>query len=856
MRSWRVSWRNLTRKKWRTFLTIAAIVIGVASTAAAVGTVQTTQKMISDLTEKQLGNVDYYVFSSDNVLKADWIEKTAEVDGVAQTLGTFQSSFFVKSVDGVSAVDISQRDRWQRKANIIGVSDMESDILDLEVVEGSFADDGIAIDEHTAAIWGVRVGDVVTFEGQPIRGNLSRQDEARSSSGRETYEAKISAIFQDTFQFVNPDSWSAASGQSWQILLPLHELQTWIGLGNVIQEVQVKVQDDFNEAFVREKLDEALSDEESLFVQPAIADENRVATGFEELYAILYVVGGLSLLISVFILYNTLYISIVERQREFAIMKTVGYTSWQVQGQIFREVALFALVGTVFGIGLGMLLTIGLVDLLFQTFQNKLTYDIQWREALLVSFVAGITIPLLAAWLPVFKAGRVSVTSVIRNGSQTLNRSKGYIRAVVAIVLILPGLFVNHMIAFLPLFLGVAFLFPYIFRGIKWVLSPLNTWLFGREGKVAARTITRNINRTSMTAAILSFGVTLFVFIGSLGVAFADATESLTRQTLGGDIRIQYSVPITTAQENKWQNIEGVEEVVSFPSGMFIWHMDGESRYLQLSGVTPAQMEKFPFFTYDQKDQGDLMDQLREPHTVVLSTAAYEQWGRKVGDTIVLDTMKGEQQFEVVGVVDTMQPGAGYFAFAHVDTLARDLGVSERREAILQVQDEQIGAVKNTLLENDSLNIAGMLTIPEVIQSRTEQTADIFRMLNGIVGLGIVVAGIGMMNTLLMNTMERIREIGVMRAVGVTRRQMQKMILSEAFFIGTSAACVGAVMGIVVMYMTTVQSSDYWMPLPFMISWNTIAFAVIFSLVVSLLASLLPGRKADQVNISNALQHE
>lgn len=834
MTSWRISWRNLKRKKLRSVLTIVAIVLGVAATVATISTVQTTEHTLDHYTEKMYANVDYDVLSKEGRLGAEWLDKLASVDGVSEAMGELKASFSIASLSGPSSADLTSLHKEQVKVNAIGVSDLSSNILDLEVVAGQLTAAGLVIDESTSQTWGVGVGDRVRFHDDGT-----------------DHQAEVTAIVQNNPLLINPDSWKSADvNHAWHVLLPLDMLQEWTGQGASLQRLQIRIQDNVDTDVVRERLDHVLATDEALFVQPTVADKNLVGTGLEELYAVLYVVGALSLLMSAFILYSTLYISMVERRREFAIMKAFGYTPGQVKGQILREVLLLALLGTVIGLMLGAWLSLGLTQLMFQAFRDSLTYDLQWKEAMLIATAAGIIIPLVAAWVPVSMASHIPVTSVFREGAPpgTPATSGKVTRLIVGLMLFIPGLFINHAVAFLPFFLGLALLFPGLFRCVKWLLTPLNALLFGREGHIAARNMDRHQSRTAMTAAILSFGITLLVFMSSLNLSIENGMAELTRESLGGDVWIRYSEPISSQQVNDLEQIDGVDAVTTYMADTFVWHLDDGLRQLPVKSVTEQQMEKFPLFSYDHTRQDDLPKLLREPHTLVLGNSAYEAWGGQIGEAVVLETPEGKASFKVVGVVDTMQQGS-YVGFAHDDTFKQDLGLDSPDEALLLTNDDSAQAVKETMLKSELSHIAAVTTLQEHIQSNIRQLKDFFTMLHAVVGLGIVVAGIGMTNTMFMNITERIREIGTMHAVGLTRWQLQKMMLSEAFFIGGAAALIGMFTGVLMMAVTAIQDMSFMMPLSFVISWQSVFWAIFSALVISWFACLIPARRAITVKI-------
>lgn len=176
--------------------------------------------------------------------------------------------------------------------------------------------------------------------------------------------------------------------------------------------------------------------------------------------------------------------------------------------------------------------------------------------------------------------------------------------------------------------------------------------------------------------------------------------------------------------------------------------------------------------------------------------------------------------------------------------------------ALLLTEEAATLRVKKAILTNEDLSVATVSTLPEEIEAMEQQMGNIFFMLNALVGIGIVVAGIGILNTLLMNIMERMREIGAMRALGITRRQLRKMMIVEAFFIGAIAAFVGVIFGILLMYVTSLQDIELLSSVPFVVSWSGVLGGIVFSIVVSMIACLIPSKQAVKIPVSDALKYD
>ncbi|MBA4537858.1 ABC transporter permease [Bacillus aquiflavi] len=843
MKSWQISWRNLMAKKLRSFLTIVAIILGVASVLISTSMVRTTQNTIEDAT-KQLDVVDFFFLSSSGSASEQWLEKMNNIDNVSTTVGILRQKIQLSNIDGEEAVNLSKKDQKQLAVDLIGVNDLQNKILHFDVIEGELKKPGITIDQATAQLWKVQIGDKVTFSQKDKEGSISNK------------MLEVTAIIKNTPHITSPVNWKNANDRAWQVYAPLEIVQQWTKMDGLIEEIQIKADEEANVESVQKEIKQLTAPEDNVYIQPAVTDKNQLVMGFEELYSAMYVIGGLSLLISAFILYNTLYISVAERKHEFAIMKTIGYTSRQVIGFILREVFLLGLVGSIFGIVIGTLLASSMQELLFQSFQVNVSYHIQWFESLIISFVAGIVIPLLAAIIPTLSASRTPVTSVLRSEPKIMRLSKDYLQLVIGIILLIPGMFVNHMISFLPLFLGLALLFPYIFRLTKWLISPINQLIFGREGKVTSKYVNRNIKHLAMASAILSFGITLFVFISSLSMAITNEREKMIRESIGGDIVINYSKNITPDKEKELFEIKGVKEIAAFYSELFPWKMNDGKRLLRITSVTKAQMEKFPFFTYRQDgEQKKLFNELQKPQTIVLGLFAYEEWGGKIGETITFETSAGLQKLKVIGVVNSSRQ-LGYEAFIHEENFHRDLGVNDKKNVLMLIDSTLVNNIKADLMREDGNDINGIKILAEEIEENKKQGEDLLMLLNSSVFLGMVVAGIGIMNTLFMNIAERKRELGTMRALGFTPWQMMKTLLSEAFFIGWSSSLIGTATGIFIMYLTVVLNTQSFILIEFVVSWKAVLWAFIFGMLISLISCLLPANRAAKIRVSQALKYE
>ncbi len=817
---WLTSLKNLTRKKLRTTLTIFAILLGVSTMFAVISTVETAQKVTMKRLELYTGNADYTLQSKNDTFSEKPLSDLSQHHLVSNATGVLHKQAFLD-------MQINNLSMNQRRIRLTGLSSFKNELLSLEVLSGSLTNNKIILPEHTAQLLEKKVGDKMTFH---------------LPKGKKVEE--IGAIVKDTPLLDGPQSWEDANNKNWRALLPLTTVQEWNSLDEQIQEVRLKFSEEIPNTSIVKEL-EYLLNNDHLYFKEVILDEKQ-SNNLEDLYFMLYSIGGLAIFLSGFVLYNTFSTSIVERKNEIAVMKTIGFTNIQIIQLLLLEVVYLSVIGISLGVPLGVGLGNLLQSGLFSSFQSGLEYTMKFRWALPVTIFLGITIPIISSLIPIIHASRINIIKTMKNlPDEKVNTMR--IRAIIGIILLLLAVFVNHMFSILFFMIGGALLFPLF---VKWTAMLIKGFPFYTfESRVASNNIMRTLNRSSNMAFILALSISLGLFVSSIFSSLEKNIEQDISRTYGGDLQIIMNSPVTEEMINEIKQINGVEAIKSIKEQNVNWLTNEEKRQFSIISVDPKWQTSEPMFY-----SNDSEPELNEPG-VYLGAFAFSEWSGKIGDTIEINTGNKEtESVKVLGKVNTTHYG-GYTAFMGEKQFNKYFPSNQSNKGFITIQDiEQSLVIKEKLLELFPYKVEDIQTKQEEILKQKRALPGVKALLNGLLFIAIGVSGIGILNTLIMNVMERIKEIGIMRAIGTSSFQIIKIINVEGLIIGLSGVLTGIGMGIGTIFLYASSIND---PLiEFIVPLNTVFFSILFGIPISIISSTIPSFQAVKIHIVKAIKQE
>jgi len=582
--------------------------------------------------------------------------------------------------------------------------------------------------------------------------------------------------------------------------------------------------------------------------------------GFINIFLLVF--AAVAVVVGTFLIVNTFSILVAQRSRELALLRALGASRRQVNRAVLAEALVVALIASTLGLGVGYLLALGL-RVLFATFgldlgRASLTLE---PRTIAVSYAVGVVVTLVAAYLPARRAARIAPVAAMRD-DVALPESSLRRRLLVGVLLGLAGVaamvggfagsggigltFIG--LGMLAILLGVALVAPVLGRPVVAGLGVGYRRVFGSVGVLATENARRNPRRTAATASALMIGLTLVGLMSILGASASASTDEAIDKTLTAQLVISNVIqtPFSTAIAEEARKIEGVESVAQFRQAFP--DIDGSQAFV--GAADPEQLAQ-ALNIPSAGGLGALPDD-----AVLATTAQAEGKGLSVGDRVEMDFPVGTQSFTLVG---TYPPSGAIPADWLITTDALQAAGIKPADSLVYISLAD-GADRDAI----RADIEGLtddlptVTLKDPAEFAEEQKAQINQFLGivyALLGLAIVIAVLGIVNTLALSIIERTREVGLLRAIGMQRRQLRRMIRLESVAIALLGAVLGIVMGVVFGVVLQRAIADQGLDV-LSIPWAQLVLFVVVAAVVGVLAALLPARRASRLDVLKAIGAE
>jgi putative ABC transport system permease protein len=844
----RVALRGLLARKLRSTLTAVAIVLGVAMVSGTLVLTDTIDKAFDSIFSSSYEQTDAVVSGKKLV---EW-SQTGKAQVPAELLDEVKALPQVEAAAGTildMSGDANQAKILDRDGDAIqgnnptfglGVDPGDDRFNPFELVEGDWASgpNQVVIDANTADKQGFRLGQTVKVAGEgPVR------------------------AFQlvGIARFGNVDSLGGAT----------------IALFDVATARQVLAKDGFDAIAIgardgvgRQELVDALSG--------SLPDSTEVRTGEEQAAAdgegvdefvtfiryFLLAFGGIALFVGAFVIFNTLSITVAQRTKELATLRTLGASRRQVLRSVILEGTVLGLVASAVGLGLGVLLAKGLTKLFaavdLELPQSSMVF--QTRTAV-VAMLTGTLVTLVASVWPAVRATRIPPIAAVRQGGMAVKRQsrKTLVFGVAVSALSAFGLVygtlgsdVSTGIRILGIaggafgiFIGLAVIAPRLVRPLAHVVGLPAARLGGAPGRLARENAIRNPGRTASTAAALMIGLTLVSFVAVFGKGLLASDEGALRKQLG-------TSHVITSQSG-WDAVQlGAGAAAARTDGVTLSSSirgdqaqvpgDGETA---VSGVDPATIARAYKFEWVEGSEASLA-KLADGDAIVREGDGH------VGDDLFFLTPAGNEVSATVRGV--------YKKHGDLDQLLGNIVLSQKTfdanfprpgDMLTLVNVESTSALEKALA---AFPDAKLQTGDEFIASWTAWLTDVMNLFYVLLALSVIVSLFGMVNTLVLAVFERTRELGMLRAVGMTRRQARRMIRQESVITALIGAALGLPLGVGVAALVTQSLSKYGVS--FSLPVGTLAVFTVVAILAGVLAAIAPARRAARLNVLNALQYE
>jgi len=847
-----LAWRSLRARPLRSFLTAAGIALGVAVLFASLSAGATMDAAVNRAAADEIGHA---------AVRVDALEERG------------LSPAAVKAISGVAGVQIAAP-ALERKTylaanpsrspsaglpapvTVLGIDPVaEPQLHDLPLAAGlalsAGADKNALVTQTLASAEHVRVGDSITVNG--------------GTSGPVAFE--IVGIVSGDGPL--PD----ANGRL--VFVPLAAAQSLFDSTGVTR-VDLGTRSGTTPDELMGQLEVSITSEPYLLSRPSdlAASLNSETEGFR---STLLLVAAVVLFAGAFLIFNTLSMTVGERSREVGLLRAAGTTRSQVMSFVLLQALGLGVAGSAIGVALGVAMAAVTLSWVSSTGPVALGAPDVSVGLALIALLIGIMVTLAASLEPAWRAGRISPVEALRRGPSGTTAGSARLRwlAIVFGVLAILALAVwprgsASQAASSPLsaagsgvwgplvvygiLLGAVLVVPLILGPVLRIAG-IPFRIFRSEERLARSSLARDRSRTALTAGALVVGLAMVVALGTAAQGVRKIGASWLVETIPGSELLTSIRPVspTGPIPDQLAAVPGVKSVS--PIGLFGVPFQGVRQEAAAIVGKDYLDDRRLVFVAGGGDPDTALTALDAGGSVIVPQSLAQASGIRVGDTLSFATGPTATRLRVVGIVAHSIPSQSQEAVLIGWADAASFGVAGADLFAVRYEsgrESTGGAAVDSLATQYALEPADLSRIQGTVGDALDR---IFRLLDALALTAVVIAGLGMVNTFSMSVLERVREIGVLRATGMTSRQVWGMVVLEAGILGIAGALVGALLGVGLGALLVVWSSGSF-GLVVDPPWGSIALAVFFGVLISVTASIYPAGLASRLSIVRAVKYE
>ncbi|WP_432056151.1 ABC transporter permease [Streptomyces sp. bgisy022] len=840
----RTALRNVLAHKARLLMTVLAVMLGVAFVSGTLVFTNTVSAALQKQSAKGFDHVDVAVTpgwkdaEGDRVGEAHdltraLVDRSARVPGAEQAIGIVTGFTALADKDGKLIGD----DFQSQGGNYWGTKDPRYPLSEGRAPKG---EGEILIDSETARRAGYEVGDTI-----------------RMSVDGPVLEPVVTGVF-------TTDDGNVAAGGS-LALFDTATAQKLFGKTGTFDEIAVKAKAGVSDTALQAQLEKALpSGVVEMQTGTELADDQAemIASSMSGLKQALLVFAGIALFVGTFIIANTFTMLVAQRTKELALMRAVGASRRQITRSVLIEAfvvgAIAAVAGLVAGVGIG----VGLQSLMGALDAPMPDGPLVISTGTIVSaFAVGILITMLAAWLPGRRAAKIppvaamnSVHAKATTKSLVLRNTLGALLSAAGIAVVLVATTLKGSDGQAPmgfgavlLIVGVFVLTPLLSRPLIAAAAPVLR-VFGISGKLARQNSVRNPRRTAATASALMIGLTL---ITGMTVAAGSLQKSIDKMAASA-IEADYMVSMANGNalspdvEKKLKEADGV--TATSPMRNAASRIDGETEFLTgVDGSTFGRLTRFEVTSGAFEIGG---------RRVVVDDETAKSYGWKTGSEFTAAFEDGKKErLEVSGIYRGNEMISGIM----LDTATLAPHQSEPNDMLVMVKtaDGPTGTAKESLVgllgDNPGIKVQDKKDLSDEL---AQMFTVVLNMVYGLLAMAVIVAVLGVINTLAMSVFERAQEIGMLRAIGLDRRGIKRMVRLESLVISLFGGVLGIGLGVFFGWAAGELMGNSIQTYELVLPWARMGVFLALAAAVGVLAALWPARRAARLNMLQAIKAE
>jgi putative ABC transport system permease protein len=847
-----LAWRSLRARPLRSFLTAFGIALGVGVLFASLSAGATMDTAVNRAAADEIGHAAVRVDAlEERGLSAATVQAISGVAGVQITAPALErKTYLAATPNRSSSAQLSP------PVTVLGIEPVaEAQLHDLPLAAGvalpAGANTSALVTQTLASAEHFHVGDSITLNG--------------GMSGPAAFQ--IVGIVSGDGPL--PD----AAGRL--VFVQLGAAQTLFGSTGVTR-VDVGARPGVTTDELMGQLEASITNEPYLLSRPSdlAAALSSETEGFR---STLLLVAAVVLFAGAFLIFNTLSMTVGERSREVGLLRAAGTTRSQVMSFVLLQAIALGVAGSVIGVALGVGMAALTLSWVNSTGPVALGAPDISAELIAIALVIGILVTLAASLEPAWRAGRISPVEALRRGPSETAAGSARLRWLVVVfgVLAILALAVWPMgaasqgtgnplsaggsgawgpLVVYGILLVAVLVVPLILRPVL-LVAGIPFRIFRSEERLARSSLARDRSRTALTAGALVVGLAMVVALGTAAEGVRKIGASWLVETIPGSELLTSIRPVAPTGQipDQLAAVPGVKSVS--PIGIFGVPFEGIRQEAAAIVGKDYLNDNRLVFAANGGNRDAALTALDKGGSVIVPNSLAQSSGIRVGDTLSFATGPAPTRLRVVGIVAHSIPSqsqeailVGWPDAASFGVVGADLFAVRYEPG----QEASAGVTVDSLATQYALEPADLSRIQGTVGDALDR---IFRLLDALALTAVLIAGLGMVNTFSMSVLERVREIGVLRATGMTSRQVWGMVVLEAGILGIAGALVGALIGVGLGALLVVWSSGSF-GLVVDPPWASIALAVFFGVLISVTASIYPAGLASRLSIVRAVKYE
>jgi putative ABC transport system permease protein len=834
----RLAWRSLRARALRTILTCAGVALGVAVLTAGLATNAGIEGAIDRAVWTVIGQADLRITSvGETGLGETTIEAIEGTPGVAFVAPSYEQRTYL-------GLDVfGPDDALPAPVTIAGiVPDAETALHDLTLIEGTGLDGSVDDEALVTAV-------------------LAQQDGLRLGSTISVQGPEAPRTFRVVGIVARGGPWSDQGERT--VIVPLASAQAAFGADGVTR-VDIALEDEASPGDTVAALQATIDDATYLLTTPGdLAVDLRASTS--EFASTTALIAAVALFAGAFLIVNTLSMTVVERVRELALLRAAGATRGQLTSFILVQAVVIGLAGSLLGVGLGILLAMGMAAWVGSIGSVAAVAPTLAASDIIAAVWIGLVVTLVAAVEPARRAGRVTPVEALKARLEPADARRARLRWLIAVFAVVgvvglvvwprpagDGALVRSLIVYAAL-LAVVLAIPLVLPALTRIAGLPYGLVARLEERLARASILRDRSRATLTVGALTVGLALIVALGGLGQHARAAASAWVADVVPGDLVVTSIFP--RARDEGLAEALGAVAGVATVSPIAAFDLAVGGVRVDAAAMVGSDLLDDGRMRLVSGDRAEALAALDRGGATIIPAGVASRDDLVVGDVVEAAAADGTRlALAVVGIAERTLPGrSGESWLVGWDDAGR-LGLAGADAFAIRFDADATAAQRDTLGDEARSLALEPATLGRIQGAIGEALDRVFGLFDALAVIAVIVAALGIVNTLTMNVLERVREIGVLRAAGMTRRQVWRSVVVEAGVTGLIGAVCGIAAGLGVGALLVVFAGGAVAATT--VPWPAIGVALVLGVVLAVLAAAYPARLASSVSIVRAVGYE